>query len=283
MLTEPDTKPLNILLVEDDPADARLLRDKLALAAPGRFNVVHCDRLAAGLDRLASGEAFDAALVDLSLPDSDGLETFTNLHVHAPGLPILIMTGFDDQTTAKNAVRAGAQDYLLKGNIDGDTIRRCIEYAIERVRLLADLEASRRQQAQLKDQFLSHVSHELRMPLTVIYQAITNLLSGAAGEINAEQRECLEIAAPNVRQLRKMIDELLEVARSDAGPTRIARQPTDLQELLTRTVRNIQPVAQAKGIRLDGAILPADLPAVQADPRRIAEVLMNLIDNAFKF
>jgi len=283
MLPEPDTQPLKLLLLEDDPQDARLLRGKLALAAPGRFNIVHCDRLAAALARLAAGEAFDAALLDLSLPDSDGLETFRTLREQAPTTPILIMTGFDDQTTARSAVRAGAQDYLIKGHVDGDLIRRSIDYAIERVGLLAELDASRRQQAELKDQFLSHVSHELRMPLTVIYQAIANLLSGAAGQLNSQQRECLEIAEPNVQQLRKMIDELLEIARSDAGFLRIEAQPMDLKELLTRSVRNIQPVAQAKNIRLDSPAFPERLPMVRADPRRIAEVFMNLVDNAFKF
>ena len=283
MLPESPPQPLKILLVEDDPADARLLRDKLALAAPGRFDVVHCDRLAPALDRLASGELFDAILLDLSLPDCDGLATFTKLYDQAPSIPMLIMTGFDDETTARHAVRGGAQDYLVKGRVDGDLIWRSIEHAIERVGLLAELEASRRQQAELKDHFLSHVSHELRMPLTVINQAIANLLSGAAGEINAMQRECLEIAAPNVQQLRKMIDELLEVARSNAGPMRMEPQPVNLRELMARCIRSLQPVAQAKAIRLDDAIFSTDLPKVQADPRRIEEVLMNLLDNAFKF
>ena len=89
MIAENPTQSLNVLLVEDDLQDARLLRDKLALAAPGRFNVIHCDHLAPALDRLALGEIFDAVLLDLSLPDSEGLETFTKLHDHAPSTPIL--------------------------------------------------------------------------------------------------------------------------------------------------------------------------------------------------
>src|SRR5581483_7374589 len=257
MPAETSNAPLKILHIEDDLLDARMLRDQVALVAPGHFDFIHCERLDAAIERLAAGEAFAAALLDLSLPDSLGLETFTKLRAQAPGLPILIITG--------------------------RSVRSAIDYAIERVRLLSDLEASRREQAELKDQFLSHVSHELRMPLTVIYQAIANLLSGVAGALTPEQRECLEIAEPNVKQLRKMIDNLLEVARSDAAAWRIEPQPLDLRALLVRVVRGFQPVAQARGIGLSGDDLPAALPTVRADPDRIEEVLMNLIDNALKY
>jgi len=283
MIAENPTQSLNVLLVEDDLQDARLLRDKLALAAPGRFNVIHCDHLAPALDRLLLGEIFDAVLLDLSLPDSEGLETFTKLHDHAPSTPILIMTGFDDQKTATGAVRSGAQDYLIKGHADGDLIRRSIEYAIERVRLFADLEASRRQQAELKDQFLSHVSHELRMPLTVIYQAIANLLSGAAGQLNAQQRECLEIAQPNVTQLRKMIDDLLEVTRLDMAQLLIRPERLALEPFLARIVESVRPTAAAKGLGLDTVRAPLLGLSVHADPSRIEQVMLNLLDNAIKF
>ncbi len=283
MPAETSNAPLKILHIEDDLLDARMLRDQVALVAPGHFDFIHCERLDAAIERLAAGEAFAAALLDLSLPDSVGLETFAQLRAQAPGLPILIMTGLDDQSVAAQAVRGGAQDFLVKGQITGRSVRSAIDYAIERVRLLSDLEASRREQAELKDQFLSHVSHELRMPLTVIYQAIANLLSGVAGALTPEQRECLEIAEPNVKQLRKMIDNLLEVARSDAAAWRIEPQPLDLRALLVRVVRGFQPVAQARGIGLSGDDLPAALPTVRADPDRIEEVLMNLIDNALKY
>ncbi|HTF91583.1 MAG TPA: response regulator, partial [Verrucomicrobiae bacterium] len=283
MIAEQLTQTLTVLLVEDDLQDARLLRDKLAQAAPGRFNVIHCERLAPALDRLAAGEKFDAVLLDLSLPDSEGLETFTKLHDRALSTPIIIMTGFDDQKTASSAVRGGAQDYLVKGHADGDMIRRSIEYAIERVQLLTDLEASRHQQAELKNQFLSHVSHELRMPLAVIYQAIANLMSGAAGEINAQQRECLEIAAPNVQQLRKMIDELLEVTRMETAQLPIRPERLDLGPFIARILEGVRLTAAARGLRLGTSPAAVETSPVFADPSQIEQVMLNLLDNAIKF
>lgn len=283
MLAETPNAPLKILHVEDDLLDARMLRDQVALVAPGRFDFIHCERLDDSLKRLAAGETFAAALLDLSLPDSVGLETFAKLRAQAHSLPILIMTGLDDQSVAAQAVRGGAQDFLVKGQTNGRSVQRAMDYAIERVRLLNHLETIRREQARLKDQFLSHVSHELRMPLTVINQAIANLLSGVAGALTADQRECLEIAEPNVKQLRRMIDNLLEIARSESVSWRIDPRPMDLKALLAQVVRDCQPTAQAKGIRLDGAELPAELPVVHADWQQIQEVLMNLIDNALKY
>jgi signal transduction histidine kinase len=272
-----------LLLVEDDPLDARLLHHRLALAAPSQFDVVHCDCLRAALERFGAGEQFDAVLLDLSLPDSAGLETFTSLHGAAPATPIVIMTGFDDQSTATHAVRNGAQDYLVKGGADGDSIRRSISHAIERARLLADLDSARRHQAELKDQFLSHVSHELRMPLTVIYQAMANLLSGAVGDINGEQRECLEIAMPNVNQLRKMIDDLLEATRLDNARLTIRVEPLDLEPFVSRIVDSVRPAATGNGLFLARSRAMAHGLIARADPSRIEQVLVNLLDNAIKF
>src|SRR5581483_10048358 len=128
MPAETSNAPLKILHIEDDLLDARMLRDQVALVAPGHFDFIHCERLDAAIERLAAGEAFAAALLDLSLPDSLGLETFTKLR---------------DQSVAAQAVRGGAQDFLVKGQITGRSVRSAIDYAIERVRLLSDLEASR--------------------------------------------------------------------------------------------------------------------------------------------
>jgi signal transduction histidine kinase len=282
MAPETPNAKLNVLMVEDDPLDARLLRDQLARAAPGRFDIAHAEQLSAAMDRLAQ-EGFDVILLDLFLPDSQGLETLLALHKAANGNPIVVLTGLDDETVAINAVRNGAQDYLVKGQSDGHAVTRSIRYAIERAQMQEDLENSRRQQAKLKDQFLSHVSHELRMPLTVINQAIANLLTGVAGDLNAQQRECLEIAEPNVKQLRKMIDELLDAARSDAGQIRIQPQRLDLCALVVRTVESFRPSADSKGVQIARPIFSNDVPAVYADPYRVEEILLNLLDNALKF
>jgi diguanylate cyclase (GGDEF)-like protein len=127
-------KNTRILLIEDNPGDARLVREALAETAAVRFDLVTEIDLASGLVALAS-QHIDAILLDLSLPDTTGFETFTKLHEKAPQVPIILLTGADDDAQAAQAVRMGAQDYLVKGQVEGHEITRAIRYAIERKRL----------------------------------------------------------------------------------------------------------------------------------------------------
>lgn len=125
--------PIKVLLIEDNPGDARLLSEMLVDIHAVLFELEWVDRLAKGLERLAS-ESFDVTLVDLNLPDGTGLETFRKVHDCAPQVPIIILSGLLDEEMAVRTVREGAQDYILKGNIDGQLLERAIHYAIERKR-----------------------------------------------------------------------------------------------------------------------------------------------------
>ncbi len=110
----PESIPIRILLIEDNPNDARLLQALLAGAEGAAFHLECADRLAAGLARLTAGE-HDVVLLDLSLPDSQGFEAFTAVHRQAPDVPIVILSGSEDEALALKTVQAGAQDYLVKG------------------------------------------------------------------------------------------------------------------------------------------------------------------------
>ena len=133
----PSTLRPRVLLVEDNPADARLLRELLSEARHERFEIVHVDRVSAALSRLADGE-FEAMLLDLSLPDGAGLETVTRMLRQVPTIPIVVLTGLDDETLALRSVQAGAQDYLVKGQVTSQLLVRAIRYAIERKKSLED-------------------------------------------------------------------------------------------------------------------------------------------------
>ncbi len=130
---------IRVLLVEDNPGDARLFTELVRDTGAGQWKMVHVDRLSAALDRL-NRETFDVMLLDLSLPDADGLDTLIRAHTEAPKIPIVVLTGHDDEALAVRAVRAGAQDYLVKGRMDGDLLVRSIRYASERGRALEALE-----------------------------------------------------------------------------------------------------------------------------------------------
>jgi serine phosphatase RsbU (regulator of sigma subunit) len=154
---EPDViSPLQILLIEDNAIDARLIQIMLSEAGGGFFELEPADRLSSGLRRLAKGD-IGLVLLDLSLPDSQGLNTFARVHREARGVPIIVMSGLDDQTVAVNAVHEGAQDYLVKGQVSGQLLVRAMRYAIERKRtaeqLAAYAEELRKRNAQMEADF----------------------------------------------------------------------------------------------------------------------------------
>ncbi len=147
---------IKALLIEDNPGDVRLIELMLSDAGGDLFEVEAVDRLAGGVQRLV-GNDIGIILLDLSLPDSHGLATFTQIHARAPGIPIIVLSGLNDTTVAVQAVHEGAQDFLIKGQVDGQLLVRAMRYAIERKRLTQQLgryaEELRSKNAQLEADF----------------------------------------------------------------------------------------------------------------------------------
>lgn len=185
-----------VLLIEDNPGDVRLLREMLAEVAGTVLNLECTDRLSSGLERLAAGDV-DVILLDLSLPDSQGIETFLRAQAQAPRVPLIVLTGLDDEALALKAVREGAQDYLVKGQFDGMALLRAIRYAVERKRAEEEI---RRHTAQLEA--LRQTGLELTKELdldTLLHSVVkraVELLDGSAGGLYLyrPERDVLEWA-----------------------------------------------------------------------------------------
>lgn len=137
-MTTPAEK-LRLLIVEDDDGDSLLIRYMLSDSGVQDFDVENRKTLAAGIERLGQG-GIDLVLLDLGLPDSVGIGTFQKLHYLYPDTPVIMMTGLNDQDIAVRALNEGAQDYIVKGEVQSDTLSRAIRYAIERQKLLVSLE-----------------------------------------------------------------------------------------------------------------------------------------------
>jgi signal transduction histidine kinase len=144
------------------------------------------------------------------------------------------------------------------------------------------LEQRRQEQLQFKDEFLSHVSHELRSPLTAIKQFSSILLDGLAGELNKKQHEYQEIVQKNIGQLQSMIDDLLEVTRLETGKLTVEPEVLAIASAVSDIVKTLEETARAKGVTLS-CDLVADLPNIHADRTRLRQILIILLDNAIKF
>jgi sigma-B regulation protein RsbU (phosphoserine phosphatase) len=270
----------HVLLIEDNPGDADLVRLRL-VESKSSIDISCVDRLADGL-QAASAAKPSVILLDLNLPDSRGAETFRKILNKVPDIPIVVLTGQDDEELAVKAVHQGVQDYLVKGAFDSKQLSRALRYAIERQGLLTSLDISRKQQLQFKDQFLSHVSHELRTPLTCIHQFVTILLDGLAGPVLPEQKEHLDTVLRSVNQLRSMIGDLLDASRTESGKTTLNRRCLAIEDVIRQAVAMLRPAAAEKKIGLEIG-LDIRAPLVHADSERVMQVLTNLIHNAIKF
>jgi signal transduction histidine kinase len=243
-----------LLLIEDSPSDAMLIEAQLRDSVFATATIERESSLAAGLTRLDEG-GFDGVLVDLGLPDSEGLDTFVRVAEAAGTAAVVVVTGLADAQLAEEAVCLGAQDYLIKSGSRPGEFGRAVNYAIRRQRVLDELARARDEQLEAKDRFLSHVSHELRSPLSVVHQFASLLFDG--------------------------VDDLLEVGRVQRGHLAVECRALDLRGLLADVVTAYAPAAEHRGIAfsLDAGLLPE----VVADEERIREVLANVVDNALKF
>jgi PAS domain S-box-containing protein len=195
-------KPVRLLLIEDNPGDARLIREFVSEIIGSRYLVQCAEDLSKGLELLAAPD-FDLVLLDLSLPDSQGFDTFAALQARAPDLPIVVVTGFNDELLAVQAVQAGAQDYLVKGEFGSALLSRAMRYAIERKkteialrREREDLEARVERRtadlAKANDELRNQIAERSRMEKALraehAFQDIINFLPDATFVIDQRKR-----------------------------------------------------------------------------------------------
>jgi signal transduction histidine kinase len=310
-----DPRLIRLLLIEDDPGDATLTREMLAEAPAASCCLEWVDSLSAGLRRLTKGD-IDLVLLDLGLPDSVGLESLRTLcSGMARALPVVVMSGHGEEEMAMQALQEGAQDYLVKGQVDARSLFRSIRYAIERqnteeklrtahaelerqvaertATLASTVESLQKENAERKrieaelqeadrrrTEFLALLSHELRNPLAPIRNSIYVLERAAAGSDQAERARA--IIKRQVGQLTRLVDDLLDATRITRGKIHLQLECLDLNQLVSRTLEDHRNIFERSGLCLE--FRPARQPIhVCADPVRLAQVIGNLLHNSAKF
>jgi hypothetical protein len=268
---------ISVLVVEDNPGDAVLLRRALASASRAEYRVTLVEDLSSLSDALQP-MPYDVVLLDLSLPDSSGLDTLRRMAAISDAAPIIVLTGSNDEELGVKSVQAGAEDYVNKGDLNGQSIDRAIRYSIERHRNLIRIKESDR----VKSEFLDVASHEMRTPLTIIQEFVSLVLDEVVGPINAEQRECLSDALRNCGRLTDLLNNLLDLSKLDARMVKIDPRKVDLAPLLIQCYRDFVPKCESAGIEL---LLqtPDETPPVFCDADKIVQAVINLLGNAWKF
>jgi signal transduction histidine kinase len=206
--------------------------------------------------------------------------------VVADGSPIGTLCVIDTAPRRLTTTERQALEALGRQVVAQLELRRNIKALGKTVRKLARKEAqlhrTQQRQLELKDQFISHVSHELRSPLTPIHQFVTILLDEIGGPLTADQREYLNIVHRNAGQLRQMIGDLLEVTRARTGKLKVDRRRVRVDTIVQEVVNSSAVTARAAQLELSAAIDGA-LPDVIGDVVRVRQILANLVDNAMKF
>ena len=226
---------LHLLIIDDNSGDARLVWEELKLSGSRvLFEPAWADCLAAGLARLAAS-AFDAVLLDLGLPDSQGLETLRRVQETAPKLPVVVMTGLDDENLAAQALQSGAQDYLVKGSAGGKMIERSVRYAIERKR--AELAQARRA-SELEALFETGLEIASQVSLQALLQSVVaraaRLVDAPMGGLyllQSDQRTLRLEYSYNLPE--EMVGFGLELGQGAAGRAASSGQPLAIEDYQT--------------------------------------------------
>lgn len=267
---EKDPREIKILVIEDNLADAQLIEEMILLKEKTQWKLQHAATFKDGL-RIFNENHFDIILLDLFLPDSHGLETLAQLHAHKLKIPIIVFTGMDDEKTGIEALRQGAQDYLVKGQMNADLFIRTLQYAIERKHL--DL---------VKDELISYVNHELGNPLTIMKEGVSQVVEGVLGDINDQQRKYLSAVLSNIERLQRITEDLLDTTKIEFGKLLLEKTTFDIVVLARETLEIIRKPAEQKHMELR-AQFSSNSIMVYADKNRIAQILINLLNNALKY
>lgn len=273
---------INLLLVEDDPCDRNFLKQALSDCSKSmNFDVETTQNLSETLERLSSAD-FDIILLDMELPDSSGIDTLVKIHSKSQHTPVLVIIEPLEEKTAVDAIKNGADDYLIKGKIFRDVLERSIYYALERrkeqdrakkklAKLIEDLKSANKE---LKD-FAYVVSHDLKAPLRAIKTLADWLVTDYTDKLDQDGKEQIDLLISRVDRMHKLIDGVLQYSR--IGRKKDTPVYIDLNDLMPQIIDSLAP---PDNIKIE---IKNNLPAIFAEKSGIFRIFQNLLSNAVKY
>ncbi len=278
-----------VLLVEDSPSDADLLRQLFRRSGQNHWGLTHVERLSDAI-AACTETAFDVVLLDLRLPDSEGLDTLAEFRTSVSDLPIVVLTMMDDEALALQVMASGAQDYLVKGQITWSLLVRSMRYAIERGRILKRLKNSEQsilkalEQEQelnlLKSSFISMASHEFRTPMTMIRTSV-ELLQNFNSELTEDKRhQYFDRIKTAIKQITHLLDEILLLGSTEAG-LRYKPEAVDLEAFCTELTADLQ-FSNSDSHKIC-FVREGDCTEALMDAALLRHIFTNLLANALKY
>lgn len=289
------SESIKVLLVEDNLGDARLLYEGVEEAFPGHFQIAHVRRLSETLEYLWE-EPCDVVLLDLGLPDSHGLETLVLVRAQAPDVPIVVLTGFDDEDLGDRILQEGAQDYLVKGEMDSKALARSLRYAIarkatEQALVRQEVAVAKADELQRSRQRLIALHESVRQEVAAkLHDGVEDRLHAAVGRLRGLLKS-LESMSETARTLREVADDLSQMCERQVGALSRQLYPATLGQGLVPTLRSFAErfsTAPALEISLDEELARQEAadgnlfsePIGLALYRIVEEALANVIQHA---
>jgi signal transduction histidine kinase len=295
---------IKVLFIEDEPAEYSLLCRTVSKCL-SKYEVSWA-RSVGEARELLTQSTFDVILSDLSLPDAFGLQTIEKIREIESLTAIVVLTSNIDSKIEAEAMVQGAQDFLIKKDLNPCNLEIAIKHAIHRQQCLERIEQllieNRHQQQRLEDQtellerknkklkklyrtahkFVDNVSHEFRTPLTVIKDYVSLVREGMVGPVNAEQQQMLDIAGVRADDLNNMVDDMLDVSKLQSGMLSVWRNSCQTKDIIHKTIPSLVQKAHVKKIQFEINV-EENLPPIYCDEDKMSRVIINLVTNAMKF
>ena len=291
---------IKVLLIEDNEGDARLIKEMLKESLSVQYDLMHIKDIRD--IKQFSENNFDITLLDLNFSETKGIKSYKLAAKHFYQKPIVVLTGLNDEELGYEIVKSGAQDYLIKGEIDAKTLIRSIRYAIERKKseqlLLAAKGKNRklrktatflRQESKrlteinrTKDEFISLASHQLRTPATAVKQYIGLMMEGYAGKLNRAQENFLKKANDSNERQLNIVNDILSVARLDGSNSKLSLEVCDIRPVIKEAIKITRKKFKDKKQPLIVNI-PKKPAIAEVDCAQLRIALENLLENASNY
>jgi signal transduction histidine kinase len=269
---------ISVLIVEDNPLFAKAIVAMLRHTFSSLSIISVATSLSDAINKVNETKV-GVVLLDLTLPDSNGLETLVSMSSGTKA-PIVVLTGQDDEEAAMEALKIGAQDYLLKGDINHRLLAKSVNYALERHRS-QQINAERIRLYEQREDFMATLTHDMKNPLIGANRILELMASGGLGDLSAQHVKLLLTLKDSNEALLALIRNLIEVYRFEKDLDKIEKENTDLRKLVNTYLDTVAPILKDKQIKM--AVNCQNIGHVPAEHNSMLRVVQNLVENAIRF